>query len=57
MPTVGYIGKLRLGDEINPSEVPRYVVNDPMGVFGKPTPNVFDTIFNLLQGQLPAVKK
>ena len=59
MPTVGYIGKLRLGDEINPCDVPRYIVNDPMGVFnpGKPTPNVFDTIFNLLQGQLPAAKK
>jgi hypothetical protein len=55
--TVPYIGKLRLGANINPCDVPKYLVNDPMGVFGPPTPNIFETIFNLLAGKLPAVKK
>jgi len=55
--TVPYIGKLRLGDNINPCDVPKYLVNDPMGVFGPPTPNIFESIFDLLAGKLPAAKK
>ena len=54
--TVPYIGKVRLQDNINPAKVPKWLSNDPMGVFGKPTMNVFETIFKLLAGQIPAAK-
>lgn len=55
--TVPYIGKLRLGDNVNPCDVAKYLVNDPMGVFGKPpSPNIFESIFDLLVGKLPAKK-
>jgi hypothetical protein len=53
-PSVDYCMKFRLPGNINPADVPKSLLNDPMGVFGKPTPNVFGTIFDLLSGNLPA---
>ena len=53
-PSVEFAMKFRIPANVNPESVPKYLLNDPMGVFGGPTDNIFESIFSILAGNVPS---